>query len=74
MYVADFSLSFAWVDTGLPIDMKFKIHFHGLMRSAYDVIVKDATIALSHDSDADISFSDYDDPIDGLLSSKNVEK
>ena len=44
------------------------------MRSAYDVIVKDATIALSHDSDADISFSDYDDPIDGLLSSKNVEK
>ena len=44
------------------------------MQSSYDVIIKDATIAVSHDPDADVSFSDYDDPTDGLLSSENADK
>ena len=29
--------------------------------STYDLIIKDATIALWYDHDADVSFSDYDD-------------
>ena len=44
------------------------------MQSSYDVIFKDETIAVSHNPDVEISFSDYDDPVDGILSSENAYK
>ena len=47
---------------------------HGLMQFACDTIIKDATIVVSHDPYGDVSFSDYDYSIDGILSSKNADE
>ena len=41
----------------------------GLMQSTYDVTIKDVTITVLHDPDVEVSFSDYSDPEDALLSS-----
>ena len=46
----------------------------GLMQSVYYVIIKDETIAVSCDPNEVVSFSDYEDPADGSLSSKMETK
>ena len=47
---------------------------HDLMQSAYDATIKDVTITVLFDLDADIYFSDCDDSEDGILSSENSDK
>ena len=44
------------------------------MQHAYDATIKDMTITVLFDSDADVSFSDYDDPTVRLLSSENKDE
>ena len=48
--------------------------FYGLTQSTYDETIKDVTLTFLFDPDVDVSFSYCDDPADGILSSKNVDK
>ena len=48
--------------------------FYGLIESTYDATIKYVIITVLCDPDADVYFSDYDDPTDGLLSSENVDE
>ena len=47
---------------------------HGLIQSTYDATIKDVTIIVLFDPDADVSFSDHYYPADGILSNENEDK
>ena len=47
---------------------------HGLTQSVYDSTIKDVTIKVLFDRYLGVSFSDYDEPADSLLWSKNVNE
>ena len=42
------------------------------MQHAYNVIIKHATITVSFGPSAEVSFNNYEDPADRILSSKHV--